>query len=400
MQITDYEAQLAATVGANELAFPMAEYDARLAATRAAMGAAGLDTLLVSHSCDLNYLTGYDTLGTDIYAMLILPRDGEPILHTMTVEIPAAVVTTWVEDRVFAEWYDPAGIDEQLCALLRRRGLDHGRIGIQPKRQGMRADLPAALAHHLGNASLVDATDLVGELRLIKSGEEIACLRRAAAITAEGVRASLRAIRPGAMDNDVCRAGYDAMIGAGADFLAIQPIVTSGKRAGGGHQMHRRQVLERGDTVFMEYGGCFKRYITPMMRCAVMGRPDDEMRHLEAHVIAAGDAIIAAARPGRTGHDIASVAAQAHAPVDDLAYFSGAYGYTIGVGYPPTWADTIGFMHIGSTLELKPGMAFHLPIALRVPGGYGVSLSESILITEMGCEVLTDQPRGLVVLDS
>ena len=399
MKITDYEAGLAATVGASELAFGMAEYETRLAATRQAMGAAGLDTLLVSHICDLNYLTGYDTLGAEIYASLILPREGDPILHTMTVEIPAAVTTTWVTDRVFANWYDPGGIDEQLCALIKARGLDRGRIGIQPKRLGMRADMPAALAHHLGDATLIEASDLIAELRLIKSADEIACLRRAAKITADGITASLAAIRPGALDNDICRAGYDAMIGAGADFLSIQPIVTSGKRAGSGHQMHRRQEIAPGDTVFMKYGGCYKRYTSPMMRCAVLGEPDDEMRGLEACVDATVEAIIAAARPGRIGHDIATEASKTHAPIDDLVYFSGAYAYTIGVGYPPTWAETIGFISFGSTLELKPGMAFHLPIAMRVPGRYGVSLSESIVITDTGCEVLTNLPRKLTVLE-
>lgn len=111
MEITDYEARLTARVGKSELAFPMAEYETRMAATRHAMDEEDIDTLLVSHACDLNYLTGYDTLGTDIYACLILPREGDPILHTMTVEIPAAVATTWVVDRVFANWYDPAGMD-------------------------------------------------------------------------------------------------------------------------------------------------------------------------------------------------------------------------------------------------------------------------------------------------
>ena len=399
MKIEDYAARLNQTMRATELAFPMEDYTTRLAATRNAMDAHGIDTLLVTHACDLNYITGYDTLGTDIYACLILPREGEPIVHTMTVEIPAAVATTWVEDCVYVYWYDPAGMDEQLCTLLKTRGLARGRIGIQPKRAGMRADMPATLARHLEEASIVDATDLVGTLRLIKSPAEIACLRRAAELTGIGIRASLDVIRPGVLDNDVCRAGYDAMVGAGADFLSIQPIVTSGRRAGGFHQMHRRVPLAAGDSVFMEYGGCFKRYTAPMMRCAFLGEPDAEMRGLEKAVKATTAAIIANARPGRTGHEISAEAGRAHAAINDLAFFPGAYGYTIGVGYPPTWADTIGFIHDGSELVLEAGMTFHLPIGMRVPGRYGVSLSESILIMQTGCEVLTDMPRELAVLE-
>ena len=48
---------------------------------------------------------------------------------------------------------------------------------------------------------------------------------------------------------------------------------------------------------------------------------------------------------------------------------------------------------------LQPGMTFHLPIAMRVPGRYGVSLSESVLVNETGCEPLADHPRRLRIID-
>jgi len=98
-------------------------------------------------------------------------------------------------------------------------------------------------------------------------------------------------------------------------------------------------------------------------------------------------------------HDVAMAAKHAHRDIDDLAYFSGAYGYTVGVGYPPTWAETIGFISEGADGVLAPGMLFHLPIAMRVPGRYGVSLSETVLVTETGCETLSDLPRELRVID-
>ncbi len=236
MESSVYAARLAEACAGTELAFSVETYRGRLAAVRRSMAAAGLDTLLVTHSCDLNYLSGYDTFGVDIYASLIVPSDGDPVLHTLTVEVPSAVNTTWIDDLVFAEWYRPEGAGEQLVALLERRGFNTGRIGIQPGRQGLRPDVYSAVQDGLANGTLIDATDLVARLRLIKSPEEIDCMRRAAAITVAGIEGSMAAIRPGATDNDVCRAGFDAMVGAGSDFLSIQPIVTTGRRTGGGHQ--------------------------------------------------------------------------------------------------------------------------------------------------------------------
>ena len=399
MESTVYAARLAEACAGTELAFSEATYRDRLAAVRQSMAAADINTLLVTHSCDLNYLTGYDTFGVDIYAALIVPSDGEPVLHTMTVEVPSAVNTTWIDDLVFAEWYQPEGAGEQLVALMAKRGFTVGRIGIQPARQGLRPDVYCAVRDGLTGGVLIDATDLVGRLRMIKSPEEIDCMRRAAAITAAGIESSMAAIRPGVTDNDVCRAGFDAMVAAGSDFLSIQPIVTTGRRTGGGHQTHRRNSIAAGDPVFLEYGGCFKRYTAPLMRCATLREPDGETRRVEAAVQACVQTLLDEIRPGRVFHDVAMAATNAHRDIDDLAYFSGAYGYTVGVGYPPTWAETIGFISEGTDGVLAPGMLFHLPIAMRVPGRYGVSLSETVLVTETGCETLSELPRELRVID-
>jgi len=399
MKSSVYAERLARASAGSELAFPEQSYHSRLTSLRARMLEADLDTLLVTHSCDLNYLSGYDTICFDIYVCLIVPREGDVVLHTMNVEAPAAVNTTWVDDLVFIDWFRPEGTGEQLVALLKSRGLAEGNVGIQPGRQGLRADVWACLKGRLSDATLIDATDLVARLRMIKSDEEIECLRRAAALTTAGIDASLAAIAPGATDNDVCRAGFDAMLAAGSDFLSIQPIVTSGARTGGFHQTHRRYDIVAGDLVFMEYGGCYKRYTSPMMRSASLGEPSAEMREVEAATLACVQALLDEIRPGRTFHDIAMAARRAHSTVDDLAYFLGAYGYTVGVGYPPTWAETIGFICEGAEDVFQAGMAFHLPIGMRVPGRFGVSLSETVLVTETGCEALADHPRKLKVID-
>ena len=399
MKSGTYASRLAKAGSASELAVPESTYRERISRVRTKMAENNVDTLLITHSCDLNYLTGYNTICFDIYACLILPLDGEPILHTMNVEIPAAINTTWIDEAVFVDWFAPDSLPEQLVRLLEANQLNRGVIGVQPRRQGMSAELYLVLSNVLSEAKLVDHTDLVARLRLIKSPQEIEFLRQAAQYTAAGINASLGAIRVGCTDNDVCRAGFDAMVAAGSDFLSIQPIVTSGKRTGGFHQTHRRNKLVSGDLIFMEYGGCFNRYTAPMMRSACLGKPSAEVLMVEANVLNCVDTLLAAIRPGRQFHDVAIEAKRAHEQIADLAYFLGAYGYTVGIGFPPTWAESICFIAEGSQEEFEPGMVFHLPIGMRVPGKFGVSLSETVLVNESGCETLTNLPRKLQIID-
>jgi Xaa-Pro aminopeptidase len=105
----------------------------------------------------------------------------------------------------------------------------------------------------------VDASGLVARIRLVKLARKNVCMRATAGYTHSGIRASLAVITTGITDNDVARAGYDAMAAGGSEFMAIQPIVTSGMRTSFGHQTFRRTPLAAGDVLFLEYGGSHKR---------------------------------------------------------------------------------------------------------------------------------------------
>ena len=64
-------------------------------------------------------------------------------------------------------------------------------------------------------------------------------------------------------------------------------------------------------------------------------------------------------------------------PISSEAYWTGMYGYSIGLGFPPTWREMISYIAEGIDLPLEPGMTFHSPISLRFPGTAGVGFSET-----------------------
>lgn len=395
MEPTEYAAALQASMAGRELAFPRDEYEQRIAALRRVMEGAQLDALLVTHRPDLNYLTGYCTFGVGNHACLVLPRDGDPVLQVTAIEIAAGTAVSWVSDLRCAPWVGQSGAGRQLADIVKEKGLAAKRIGIQPQISGLLPNILDQIKAALPNAALADASELVARQRFVKSPREMECLRKAAAYTEAGIRASLGVIRAGAMDNDVARVGYDAMIAAGSEFMSVQPIVTAGVRTGYAHQTYRRLTIAPGDPVFLEYGGCHLRYTAALMRTAVVGQPEKGVEALADAVLATIDAIIATARPGRTGHDVAMAAKAAHKDLSDEFFLPGAYGYHVGVGFPPTWADGIGFLAEGSEIVLAPDMVFHMPLAFRCPGRFGVGISETIRITKAGCEPFTNLPRDL-----
>jgi Xaa-Pro dipeptidase len=70
----------------------------------------------------------------------------------------------------------------------------------------------------------------------------------------------------------------------------------------------------------------------------------------------------------------------------------------VGAGFPPHWGDYSCGIRLGSPMRLQAGMVFHQPVSLRIPGRVGVGFSDTVLITETGCERLTGTPRTLVTL--
>ena len=398
MDTAGYIRELSTTSAGKEMAFSASEYQERVAKVRKAMDETGLDALLVTHPPNLYYLAGYYTFGVGNHACLVLPREGDPTLQVTSLEVPAAVVNSWVRDVVSADWHEQTGAAAQLADIVKDKGLEAKGLGIEPSRTGLLPYIYNQLQRALPAARFQDASDVVAQVRMVKSTAEIEYLKKAAKCTQAAINASLAAVKPGVLDSDVAKVGYEAMIGAGSEFMSVQPIVTSGERTSYTHATYRRVPIEVGDTVFLEYGGCYQRYTAPMMRTAVVGEPSDDVRRVAEAVKATVSRIIETARPGRTHHEVAMEAKKARAPVASETFFSEVYGYNVGIGFPPTWAEGLTFLAEGVDQPLLPGMPFHLPISYRIPGAFGVGLSETILITETGCEILTEQERDLHIV--
>ena len=213
------------------LAFSDAEFARRLRDLRARMRTASFDALLVVAAENITYLSGYETIGYSNFGVLVVRQDADPLLFIREMERTVAETTTWLRDfESFADDQDPL---EQAVAVLRKRGWLDGRIGVELGESFVSPAVMDRFRRLLGQPA--DGTGLVEAGRAIKSAEEIALIRQACRITEAGAAAALEAIAPGVTENAVSSAAYAAMMAAGSDFFAGDPIVTSGWRSGVAH---------------------------------------------------------------------------------------------------------------------------------------------------------------------
>jgi len=344
-------------------AFSVGEYRRRIATVQQGLAERDLDAVVLFSPGNINYLTGMDSENLFDLQACLLTRDTDPVLVMFDFERGRFDNSAWLATPVaYGPFDDPimSVVDE-----LRRLGLDRARLGIEQRQAGLPPRLFLKLQAALPWATVEDAFGPVERARLVKSTDEIALMRQAAAFTDEGVQ-------------------------AGSDPVCWGPVVAAGYRAGLAHSSFNGHVIARGETVFLELTGQHRRYVAPVMRTAVVGTPTAEHRRLAQASADAVAAILETARAGVPARTVAEAGLRFIRPVERNVVFHYYFGYPVGIGYPPSWIEALGFfIRADNPAPVEAGMVFHLPMSLRVAGRLGICLSHTMLVTPDGGVPLT-----------
>lgn len=385
---------------ANEnLPFALDEYRQRLDKVRANMDARGIDLALISVPENIYYLTGYTTLGYYMYQVLMLPIDDEPTLLTYREERINVERLSWLERHVDYEVTDdPVTVT---IDTVRGLGVSDKTVSIEEGAYFFPIRVYRQLTSAIDDVRWVDGTGLVDSARVVKSDAEMGYIRAAAQATMAGMDEALAVARVGRTENDVAGALYQAMLAEGSEYPGSPPYVISGERSGLPHGTWEGRELRDGDIVFLEFAGCVKRYSAAMMRTAFLGTPPAAVRDRAKAVIDCVEAAISAIRPGVTSGEVDAAAREAIRS-HGFGEHTHETGYSIGVCYPPGWNEThIMNLQPGDDTVLQRNMVFHFVPSLIVEELNGhVGFSETVAVTDDGCEVLTDHrvPRELQIL--
>jgi ectoine hydrolase len=391
-------------VTAPKLNFTRAEFEERLAKTRAAMERAGIELLVVTDPSNMHWLTGYDGWSFYVHQCVMVPGDGEPIWYGRTQDANGARLTSYLgHDNIVA--YPDIYVQsterhpmDLLSGIIEERGWAKASIGVEMDNYWFTAAAFASLTRHLPNARFKDATALVNWQRAVKSPTELDYMRRAGRIVEAMHARIVETVEPGLRKSDLVAEIYDAGIrgveGYGGDYPAIVPLLPSGAEASAPHLTWDDKPMRLGEGTFFEVAGCYNRYHCPLSRTVFLGKPTKVFLDAEKATLEGMEAGLAAARPGNTCEDIANAffaVLKRYGIVKD-----NRTGYPIGLSYPPDWGERTMSLRPGDRSELKPGMTFHFMTGLWLEE-MGLEITESIVITETGVECLSNVPRKLVV---
>ena len=355
-----------------------------------------LDGMLLFQQESMYWLTGYDTFGFCFFQAIYLAADGRMALLTRSADLRQAQHTSNLTDiRIWKDGRD-ANPSRDLLALVKDLGGAGKRIGVEYESYGLVHSNGKKLeAAFEGQATLIDASDIVTRLRAVKSEAEISYVREAARLSDLADRAGIEAIRAGADEGDILAAQHNAVFKNGGDYPGNEFIIGSGRDALLCRYKSGRRKLDTHDQITLEFAGVYRHYHAALMRTVAVGTP--RPLHLKYHQ-AAKDALLAceaALKPGATAGDVFA----AHTRVLDEHGLSShrlnACGYSLGAKFTPSWMDWPMFYE-NNDWPIVPGMVmFAHMILMDSETETAMCLGRTYLVGEKGAEVLNGADLSL-----
>ena len=380
------------------LHFTKQEFASRVERTCAEMAKRGLDGILLFQQESMYYLTGYDTFGFCFFQCLYLRADGKMALLTRSADLRQAQHTSTIED--IRIWTDAAGAQPatQLRSMIESLGAKGKRLGIENNSYGLtHFNGKAVDAAMDGFCTLVEATDLVNGVRLIKSPAELTYVRKAGALGDAALKAAIRKTKAGADEGEILAAQQGAIFAGGGDYPANEFIIGSGRDALLCRYKAGRRKLSKTDQLTLEWAGVYRHYHAAFMRTIIIGKPSKQHMQMDEAAREALSEVEQVLKPGNTAGDVFGP----HARVMDghgmKEHRLNACGYSLGAKFTPSWMDMPMFYQ-GNEVEIKPNMVFfaHM-ILMNSDANRAFCLGRTYIVTDGKPESVSKHSLEMIV---
>jgi Xaa-Pro aminopeptidase len=374
-----------------------------------------VDVLVLRLPENVLYLSGYWPFFGVSY--LVFPRDGEPCIIPHQGEEEYAE-KSWIKDvRPYGwETIDRMGnyLEESMkiiSLVMEDRGLNKPgvRIGIEASAEFIAATFNRREAWGIGqptlehlrrtfdSAALVDFTDVLYELRSVKTQKEIEILRIVNELTDIGLNAFHEKIAAGLTEAEV--AGYvEHVITAkgtgykGIERCIVTAFVMSGERTSNAFKMfnvHTNKILSQGDPVLIELNVCADGYWSDVTRVYTVGSPSSEIRTALESVLEAQQEAISIIRDGVAASQVNNAAFDVLRKRGYGEFIKHRIGHGIGVHLH----EPIPAIHSASKHHLYERMVHSVEPAVYIPNKFGIRIEDIVQVGRQRAELLTHYAR-------
>jgi|SRR5690625_2094475 len=244
------------------------------------------------------------------------------------------------------------------------------------------------------HGQLTPTTDIIENIRIIKSADELQTMKKASKIADQAYEHILTFIKPGMKEIEVAHELESFMKQAGAAATSFDSIVASGWRSALPHGIASEKVIEEGELVTLDFGAIYEGYCSDITRTLAVGEISEELTKIYNIVLAAQEKSVAKIKPGMTGQEADAIARVYINEAGYGKYFGHSTGHGLGleVHEQPT-------LSMKSETVLKPGMVVTVEPGIYIPDLGGCRIEDDIVITETGNERLTVSTKKLIHIE-
>ena len=389
--------------------FPTDEYTGRIDRVRREMAARGLDALIVTSKENVVYFTGLQTIGWDSKhrpIVVVIPCDDDVPVTMVLPEtlLNVARETSWITElKPWGGWRVKDAAPDPITGageVVRELGLSGRCIGFElgyGQRLGMSQADYESLRDQLFGATLVDGSDALWNVRMIKSAREIDALRKVCDATTKAFEDGFAVLYDGMSEREIAGVMFARMAAETNDRPGFVMVRSGRRKYPMMNVLPFDKPMNRGDLIVVDAGAVYRDYWADFMRMACIGEPTAEQRRFFDATLESQQAGVDAVRPGVTGHEVFQACydvlvkrgLKEHATIERVGH-----GLGLDVHEPPSLAR-------GSQIVIQPGMVLTVePVFWDKPDGHigNFALEDVVVVTEDGCELLSLFPKQLHIV--
>jgi len=235
------------------------------------------------------------------------------------------------------------------------------------------------------------ASDICLNYRRVKTNEEVEKIRKAQNITDKAFSHIINFINKDRTEIEIAAELEYFMRKNGAEGLAFETISVSGKNSSLPHGVPTQSKVTENSFLTMDYGARYGGYCSDMTRTVVVGKADEEMKRVYNTVLTAQSEAMKFIKAGVSCFDADKIARDVIADAGYGQYFTHSLGHSLGLEIhemPACSPKCKDILVAGNIVTVEPG--------IYIPGKYGVRIENMVLVTENGCENLTNSDNSLI----
>ncbi len=370
------------------------------------MAEEGFDAYLVTSGVSIFYFSHFYHMVTERPAALLVEPDGKPTFMGPLLEADHLRHQTPLvgECLTYLDYPGEKHTMEQFADWIKERGLGKARIGTDNPAGagGAMGYVGKPLNELLPDAELVKDGQFVWGMRLLKTEEELALIRESAKWGNLAHSYLQEYTRPGLYDVEVrLMASLEATSAMkktyGSEYESVKGrFVSAGFRGQVGwksampHSIDVNKPIREGDVLVTGASADVGGYGSELERTMIVGKPTAKQEKLFNVMCKAQEAAAGALKPGSTCADVDKAANKVFRDAGYWELVRHHTGHGIGLeGHEPPYLDQ------GNPQPLEPGMVVSLEPGLYELGYAGFRHSDTLVVTEDGCEWVTYYPRDL-----